>query len=229
MKKTFIGITPSFSNISGRFFLNEEYVKAIKKAGGIPVIIPYLKNDIEEIVSRINGVLLSGGGDVLPKFFKEEPELTKLTLPERDVFEIKLIRECFKRKIPVFGICRGCQVMNVAMGGSLIQDIKGKIEHYQSAPANEPTHTIIIEKGSILYEVFKKEKIMVNSFHHQAIKKVGKNLFVSAKAKDGIIEAIESKEHPFFLGVQFHIEYLTQNNKRFLNLFKFFISKAKEI
>lgn len=228
MKKPLIGITSSFSNISERFFLNIEYVKAIKKAGGIPVIIPYLKNDIQEIISKINGVLLSGGGDILPKFFKEEPELTKLALPERDLFEIKLVRECFKRKIPVFGICRGCQVINVAMGGNLIQDIKGKIEHYQSAPAKEPTHTIIIEKDSILYEIFKKEKIMVNSFHHQAIKKVGNNLFISAKAKDGIIEAVESKKHPFFLGVQFHIEYLIED-KRFLNLFKFFISKAKEI
>lgn len=228
MKKPLIGITPSFSNISERFFLSIEYVKAIKKASGIPVIIPYLKNEIEIILSKINGILLSGGGDILPKFFKEEPKSTKLAFPQRDIFEIKLIKECFKRKIPVLGICRGCQVMNVAMGGNLIQDIKGEIEHYQSAPANEPTHTIIIEKDSILYEVFKKERIMVNSFHHQAIKKVGKDLFISARAKDGIIEAIESKEHPFFLGVQFHIEYLIED-KRFLNLFKFFISKAKEI
>ncbi len=227
--KPLIGITPSFSSISQRFFLNGEYLEGIKKAGGMPFIIPYLKNNIKEIITKIDGILLTGGGDVLPKFFKEEPQSTKLAFPERDIFEIKLVKECFKKKIPVLGICRGSQVMNVAMGGSLIQDIKGKIEHYQSAPAKEPTHWIMIEKESILYEVLNKEKIMVNSFHHQAIKKVGKNLFVSARAKDGIIEAIESKEHPFFIGVQFHIEYLIEKNRRFLNLFKLFISKAKRI
>jgi len=227
MKKTLIGITPSFSSVSERFFLNIEYVKAIKEAGGIPIIIPYLKNDVKEIISKFDGILLSGGGDVLPKFFKEEPYSTKLVFPERDLFEIKIVKECYKNKIPILGICRGCQIMNVAMGGSLIQEIDTKLQHYQNAPAKEATHTVIIEKNSILYKILKKEKIFVNSFHHQAIKKLGKNLYVSARAKDGIIEAIEAKEHPFFIGVQFHVEYLFEKQREFLKIFKFFILKAK--
>ncbi len=229
MKKPIIGITPSFYSVSKRFVLNLEYVESVKEAGGIPFIIPYIDNsvnDVKKILSKIDGLLLAGGGDVLPKFFREEPESVKIVVPERDRFEIKITRECYKNKIPILGICRGCQVMNVAMGGSLIQDIKTGIQHYQTAPGREPTHTIFIEKNSILYKVFKKQKIMVNSFHHQAIKKLGKYLKTTAKSKDGIIEAIEVKNHPFFVGVQFHIEYLWKKNRRFLNLFKFFISKT---
>jgi|Deesub1362B_J571_1020462.scaffolds.fasta_scaffold00021_58 putative glutamine amidotransferase len=229
MKKPIIGVTPSFYSTSERFALNLEYVESIKEAGGIPVILPYIDksvNDVKEIVSKIDGLLLAGGGDILPKLFGEEPESTKLVVPERDRFEIKITRECYKNKIPVFGICRGCQVINVAMGGKLIQDIKTGIQHYQDAPGKEPTHTIFIEKESILYKTLKKQKIMVNSFHHQAIKKPGKNLYISARSKDGIIEAIEARNHPFFVGVQFHIEYLWKKNRNFLKLFRLFVLKA---
>lgn len=230
MKKPIIGITPSFYSLSERFVLNLEYVESIKEAGGIPLILPYIEkslDDVDEILSRIDGLLPAGGGDVLPRFFGEEPESTKFVVPQRDKFEIKIIKECYRKKIPVLGICRGCQIMNVAMGGSLIQEINTGIQHYQQAPGSEPTHTIYIEKESILYEIFKKQKIMVNSFHHQAVKKPGKNLYASAKSKDGIIEAIEAKEHPFFVGVQFHAEYLWKKDRKFLNLFKLFISKCK--
>lgn len=231
MKSPIIGITPSFYSVSERFVLNLEYVESVKEAGGIPFIIPYIDNsvnDVKGILSKIDGLLLAGGGDVLPKFFGEEPESTKLVVPKRDRFEIKIIRDCYKNKIPVLGICRGCQIMNVAMGGNLFQEIKTGIQHHQQAPGSEPTHTIFIEKNSILYKVFKKQKIMVNSFHHQAVKKPGKNLKVSARSKDEVIEAIETENHPFFVGVQFHVEYLWKKNRDFLQLFRLFILESSK-
>ena len=209
--------------------LDIEYVKAIQKAGGVPLIIPYsdLKNNVDLILEKFDGIMFSGGGDVLPSYYKEEPQKTKRVVPERDELEIELVKKCFKNKKPLFAICRGIQVMNVAMGGNLIQDINSEIEHDQSAYYDKLTHTIIIEKGTLLYEIFKKKELKVNSFHHQAVKKTGKNLKISAKAKDGIIEGIESEKHPFFLGVQFHPELLFEEHKIFFKLFKVFIDACR--
>jgi len=228
-RKPLIGITPSYNPHSEKFLLDIEYVKAIQKAGGVPLIIPYsdLKSNVDLILERFDGIMLSGGGDVLPSYYKEEPKKTKRVVPERDELEIELVKKCFKNKKPLFAICRGCQVMNVAMGGSLIQDINSEIEHDQSAYHDKLTHTIIIEKGTLLYEILKKRELKVNSFHHQAVKKLGKNLKISAKAKDGIVEGIESEKHPFFLGVQFHPERLFEKHKIFFKLFKAFVESCK--
>jgi len=228
-RKPLIGVTPSFNPYSGKFLLGVEYIRAIQKAGGIPLLIPYadFKNNVDLIFERFDGFMLSGGGDVLPFYYKEEPKKTEKVVPERDEFEIELVKRCFKNKKPLFAICRGSQIMNVAMGGNLIQDINSEIQHYQSAYYDELTHTIIIEKGTFLYEIFKKKELKVNSFHHQAVKKLGKTLRISARAKDGIVEGIESDNHPFFLGVQFHPEFLFEKHKMFFKLFKVFIDACR--
>lgn len=228
-KKPFIGVTPSFDIQSNRFYLNIKYTKAIQEAGGIPLIIPYtdFKNEIKTLLEKFDGFLLTGGGDVHPLYYREEPKKTRGVVPERDILEIEIVKACFLNKKPVFAICRGSQVMNVAMGGNLIQHINSEIEHEQSASHSKLTHTIIIEKETLLYDIFKKREIRVNSFHHQAVNKLGKDLKISARAKDGIVEAIESDKHPFFLGVQFHPEHLFEENKIFLKLFKKFIDSCK--
>lgn len=206
-----------------------KYIEAIKRVGGIPLVIPYIDLEIrkDEFFDLFDGFLLSGGGDVHPMFYGEEPRKTEKVIPERDKFEIEIVKKCFENKKPILGICRGLQVMNVSMGGTLIQDIESYIEHKQSAPYNKLTHSIIIDKKSQLYEIFGKEELMVNSFHHQAIRKLGEELKISAKAKDEIVEAIESEKHPFFIGVQFHPEHLFEENEIFFNLFKSFVECCK--
>lgn len=228
-KKPLIGLTPTFNPYSKKLLIKIEYIKAIQKAGGIPFLIPYsdLKSDVEIIFEKLDGIMLSGGGDILPLYYKEEPKKTKRVVPERDELEIKIVKMCFENKKPLFGICRGSQVMNVAMGGTLIQDINSEIEHDQSAYYDKLTHTIIIEKGTLLYEIMKIRELRVNSFHHQAIKKTGKDIKISARAKDGIIEGIESDKHPFFIGVQFHPELLFEKHEIFFRLFKVFVDFCK--
>lgn len=230
-EKPLIGVTTSFEKKSNKFYLNIKYIKAIKESGGVPLIIPYidLKNEIKTLISKFDGFLLTGGGDVDPSYYGEKPRKTRGVVFERDTLEIELVKKCFLNKIPVLGICRGLQVMNVAMGGKLIQHINSEIEHDRLKIDSKLTHTITIDKETLLYEIFKKREIKVNSFHHQAVSKLGSNLKISARAKDGIIEAIEGEKHPFFLGVQFHPELLFEENRIFLRLFKEFIESCKKI
>ncbi|MEN3046092.1 MAG: gamma-glutamyl-gamma-aminobutyrate hydrolase family protein [Candidatus Hydrothermales bacterium] len=228
-KRPLIGITPSFSEESHDYILNNKYIEAIREAGGIPLVIPYLdlENIEEEIFSFFDGFLLSGGGDVHPSFYGEELENVEKVVLERDKFEIELVKRCFENKRPLLGICRGLQVMNVAMGGTLIQDIKSDITHRQPPPYDKPVHSITVYKNSQLYQILGIEELTVNSSHHQAIKNLGKELKVSAQADDGVIEAIESEKHPFFIGVQFHPERLFNKNEAFLKLFKSFVNSCK--
>lgn len=204
----------------------DEYVKAIECAGGIPILIPFLekKENIKVIVEKIDGLLLPGGRDIEPNHYGEKPAGVKETDLLKDALEFPLIEFAIKRGLPILGICRGCQIFNVVSGGTLIQDIKTNIKHrYGDIPRNKITHNIKIEKNSLLFKIVGKEKIGVNSFHHQAVKDVAKGFRASAYAEDGIIEAIEGKSSPFILGVQCHIEHLWQKNPLFKNIFVEFV------
>ncbi len=224
----FIGITCKSSPNS--LYLPRKYIESIESNGGEPLLIPHINKFeyIEEISNLLAGILFAGGGDIEPKFYKEERmgELKRVD-EKRDAFEIKLLQRFFKNRKPVLGICRGMQVLNVALGGTLYQDIE-KItpqRHWQKNPPPQSSHEIEIMENTTLYKIFKTKKLMVNSFHHQAIKELGEGFLVSAKAKDNIIEAIEHKEHPFMLGVQFHPEYMYEKEP-FKNLFKYFVEKC---
>ncbi len=223
------------SQVEGTARLLEDYYKAIEKAGGVPLIVPFL-TDIE-ILERISefcdGILFSGGVDIDPLLYGEEPTkgLGEVT-PERDFTEVNLCQMFFKRKKPIFGICRGIQLINIALGGTLYQDINhfdNVLKHYQQAPSWHGTHKVFIKEGSWLFEIFQNDEIFVNSFHHQAIKQVAPVLAVTAKASDGIIEAVESNEKGVFIvGVQWHPERMYPKSEQQFRLFQFFIEKVKQ-
>lgn len=215
--KPIIGIT---SNIdSTTHSLQNTYIQAVIAADGVPLLVPTgLESDVQQISTLLDGLIVSGGGDMNPQLFNEEPvpELGNVT-PERDTIELELVRHMLTLDKPILGICRGHQVLNVAFGGSLYQDINSQsaspiLQHDQKAKREHQSHAVHIEKGTILASITDSEKIMVNSFHHQAVKDVPSPLIVSGKASDGIIESIESPQHSFVVGVQWHPEALIEKD-----------------
>ncbi len=233
--KPLIGISSSQENTesTSAYTTNKMYIKGVAAAGGIPVIVPITedKNLLQDITGRLSGLLLTGGDDIDPLLFGEEPHrnLRKID-PQRDFFELELTRIFRDAGKPILGICRGCQIINIAFGGTIFQDIKGQIsdityKHWQEAPLWYPTHSVYIEADTDLENIYGSGKFSINSYHHQSIKDVAPGFIVNARAEDGIIEGIEFSQD-FMLGVQWHPERLWQNNKNNFNLFKYFITAA---
>lgn len=214
------------------------YINAIKRAGGVPLVIPMTTDTVQlnAVLNTITGLVMTGGEDVNPlKYYGEEPHPRMGEIaPERDAFDYILIQMAVKKGIPVLGICRGMQMLNVALGGSLIQDIPSQVkgsmvDHRQEAPSSCATHSITIEKGSLLHNILKKDVTAVNSFHHQAVKKAAPSLKVTAVAKDGVVEAIEGKENNMrVLGLQFHPEgFAAHGECEFSPIFEWLVNEAK--
>lgn len=235
--KPLIGITASMDLSGKEYTANKDYIKAIVQMGGIPVVLPYLSNDldIKSVVEKIDGLYATGGYDIDPTLFNEEPHVNLGTIiPERDKFEITLIKETLKANKPILAVCRGCQILNIVMDGDMYQDIYSQIDHallqhQQNAPSGHGSHYVQIQKDSLLYKLSKTDKIKVNSRHHQANRHVPKPLIISGRASDGIIEAVESKEHDFVLGLQWHPENMLaeQNDKVSSKIFAGFIEACK--
>lgn len=230
--KPLIGITTLIDE-EGKSWIKSDYIDMVKYAGGIPIILPINHNlrDIEKIVSELDGFILSGGPDVDPKVYNEEKmDCCGNVIEIRDSFEIPLLLEIYKQKKSFLGICRGFQVMNVVFGGSLYQDIPtqypSNIIHSQDKPYSNGVHNV--EVFGQLEELFAKKKIIVNSHHHQGVKKLASNFIVLGKSEDGIIEAAMINDYPFGLGVQWHPEMLGKDNLESGELFKKFIESCKE-
>ena len=229
--KPVIGITTAHDITNNRFFVSYDYLYAIINNGGLPLLLPPCPfNEIQHQLSMIDGILLTGGGDINPLLYDEEPSpLIGETSLLRDDHEILLTKMALEdEKLPILGICRGLQVLCVASGGTLIQDIsKSTVCHAQKSARNEETHSIDIMDNTLLSRVLGgTKKTSVNSLHHQAVLSYSKNFIVSAVAKDGIIEALEGKKG-FILGIQWHAENLYTHNEAQNNIFKTFISKAE--
>lgn len=212
--KPIIGVTSDVEK-DDKHFLRNDYMQAIIRAGGLPFIIPIgNKEDIAQVVDMLDGLLLTGGNDINPLLFNEEPhEHLGEVSPSRDLFELELARQMLVVEKPILGICRGLQLLNVAAGGTLYQDLHHQnegpmLQHLQNAPQAHLSHFVRIAKGSLLAEIAGSERILVNSFHHQALKDVPAMFEVSGVASDGVIEAIESTDKQFVLGVQWHPELL---------------------
>ena len=234
--KPLIGITTNQSrNANGQptIMLMQSYVNAITQAGGVPVLIPSIlaEDGWETIYSRLDGILFSGGGDIGLESSPgaPHPRIDDID-PARDALELKMVQVAASDGKPFLGICRGCQVMNVALGGTLYTHIAdqltGALDH--SYPGNMRTvlvHEIKIEEGTQVAELFGEPIIKVNSLHHQGLKEIPSTLRVAGHAPDGLVEAIELPDHPFGLAVQWHPEWLTdQEGTR--NLFRKFIEAA---
>lgn len=213
-----------------RVNLPNAYINAIEKAGGVPIVIPVNTNkeNIKEQVNAMDGIIISGGDDVNPNIYKEEPlnELGYIN-PTLDKFDIEVINVALELDKPILGICRGLQVINVALGGSLYQDLKyikgSHIKHNQQTKPYLGTHYIDIKENSILKEIM-KEKVLVNSYHHQSIKTLGNKLKVIAYSNDGVIEAVQKEDKNFVVGVQWHPELMVDSCEHMLNLFKNFVN-----
>ena len=213
--------------------LNQDYITTIAQAGGVPLIIPIVKEGgiIDSQLDAIDGILLSGGQDVSPHHYHEEPirQLGELC-PERDEFEIHLIQKALKRNIPLLAICRGMQILNVALGGSLFQDIphqtSSPLQHSQLAKGHFAGHSVELIQGSLLHKILNEPRITVNSFHHQAINKLAPNLQINAKAPDGMIEGVEMATAQWVIGVQWHPERMVDHHPVMMRLFQAFVKAA---
>ena len=225
--KPLVGVSGSIDAEERKQYIPRVYLRSLLKAGVIPVLLSVDMDtkQIKSCLSRLDGVMLSGGSDLDPALFGEEPlpETSRISTI-RDQLEIRLVREAYSLSMPVFAICRGIQTLNVALGGSLYQDLptqyaspdgKQVILHNQQASAKETSHRVAFPMGSPLHAIFAKDSIKVNSLHHQAIKAVAAPLTVCAYAEDGVIEAVYDANKPFVWGVQWHPERLAAGTPLF--------------
>jgi putative glutamine amidotransferase len=232
------------SHLEGIDLINvsSDYSDAISDQGGIPLLIPILQNydedKIKDIIKSIDGLLLTGGKDIHPRFYqtenisKEVHELMKRD-PERDSFELALLKEAFRENIPILGICRGHQLINISFGGTLINDIetsiKSSISHLASLEdKTQLIHEVQIKKNSLLNKIYQKEVLLVNSFHHQCIKKIANSFEVIAESKDQVIEGIIHNGPEWIVGIQWHPEMLYKKYEVHRQIFKEFIKVVNE-
>lgn len=215
--------------------LMPSYVAAIRAAGGVPLLIPLgaSDDDLLAIIEDLDGILLPGGGDIAPEVYNGRPDVTMWGIdPERDQTELSLVRLAVRRQKPFLAICRGIQVMNVALGGTLWEDIPSQIqsdlEHDTPShlPRNLLRHTVAIQEDSLLAQYIGKTETPVNSLHHQAVRDLAPEVRITAKAPDGVIEGIEVPGHVFAVGVQWHPENLVHDDPAMLALFKGFVAAA---
>ncbi len=236
MNRPLIGISGSHNIADRQMFVRENYMQSVLRAGGIPVLLPEIEDEetAKAILDRLDGLLLAGGGDVLPSRYGEE------TLPacgeddpQRDIFELLIIPMAIARNMPIFGICRGirCSTSPWAAHSSKILNPSRtfrKKAHQQEPPFSQPVHTVCFEKGSVFERITGATEIKANSMHHQAIKKPADGLQVDGRAEDGIIEAMSAKDGSRIFAVQFHPEYLSDHDAHAQRLFDHFVKLSRE-
>ncbi|HKM08769.1 MAG TPA: gamma-glutamyl-gamma-aminobutyrate hydrolase family protein [Sphaerochaeta sp.] len=241
-KKPVIGIagTLSASPASSAFkdiqrdFTNEAYTASLVEAGALPILLPSLLSEVESLLYLCDGILLPGGFDIEPDLYgQEKGPLCQKTVRASDLFQAELLRLAYRKGIPILGICKGCQLINVHFGGTLYQDLslcgdKG-IVHAQRQKGVPFSHTVTLQEDSILSEIFGSSSLEVNSFHHQGIDRLGKGLVATALCSDGFIEGIEHKGGPWCVGVQWHPEAMMMASKGILPLFSAFVEVSRPL
>lgn len=243
MKKPVIALTPSHNLENGQMFVFPTYVRALEAAGAACFVLPLgvSSEDIKQLLSICQGVLFTGGPDVHPFLFGEE------TLAQcgqastaRDQLELSLLSSAMELKKPILGVCRGAQLINVGLGGTLYQDLstqfsasKSAIAHSQPFSPEVPSHYVKVEQDSLLAKItgasqFDSPQFQVNSLHHQAIHKLAPSLSACACSSDGLIEAVEMTDYPFLLAVQWHPEYLFSTHREALAIFQAFVQACRQ-
>lgn len=237
-----IGVTPDFNpgdreDMGGRephYFLRALYPRAIEELGGVPLILPLTTDPAlrQRLLSRLDGLLLTGSGpDLPPELYGERQRFEfRVMSRQRSEFELEMARLAARTGLPTLGICGGMQVINVALGGTLVQDIRSQLAralpHKPPGPATRVSHPVQVAPRSLLRRITRRAKIRVNSSHHQSIKQLAPSLVATAVAPDGVIEAIEAPRHPFLLGVQWHPEFLYDRDEVQRRLFRAFVKAA---
>ena len=242
--KPLIGITGNFGDKGCE--LAKGYYQSVLEAGGSPIVIPPYGDEqaLSALLDTLDGIVLSGGSDMNPLLVGEEPipQLQGIP-PERDVPELRLIRMAYERQIPILGICRGIQMLASALGGAIYQDLGVQyhdaplIKHNQDLVREQASHTVSIDKESVLGGIFRHSGLAennnggwilpVNSFHHQAVRSTGSLFRVSARSSDGVIEAMESTVHKSILGVQWHPEcFILAGDRSQMPIFNWLVSEA---
>ena len=218
MKNPIIGITLDYENNGGYskfpwYAIRENYLTCLYKFGAIPFPLLHQNSVNDFFLKNLDGLVITGGNfDINPSLYSETADGSRNLKNRRTNFEIEIFNQFLETSKPILGICGGEQLMNVASGGDLIQDIntsiKTNIQHEQLNPRDQVSHDVSIKKGSRLFQIIQNDRIKVNSAHHQSVKKTGENFMASAFASDEVIEAIEHTQHPWCLGVQWHPEFL---------------------
>ena len=243
MRKPIIGVTPDYNagdrkDMGGKeptYFLRARYMRAIEDAGGIPVVLPLLSNRAawRQVVAHVHGLLVTGSGsDLAPELYGERQRHKFAHMSrERATMELGIAKAAYRADVPMLGICGGMQSINVALGGTLYQDIaaqlKTPIDHLPAYSATKTTHAIRIAPDSLLRRIAGKARVDVNSSHHQSVKKVAPKLLQTAVSPDGVIEAIEAPNRAFLLGVQWHPEFLYDRDPIQRRLFSALIRAAR--
>lgn len=238
-----IGISSGYSE-TGRMSVGQTYVNSVIQAGGVPVILPLVRDSItaEEIISRLDGIIMSGGEDFAPAYFGEEeiPELGTVNGP-RDTSDMLLMNAAIRHKLAILGICRGEQGLNVALGGSLYQDLPAQhpsteaadssrmlLTHRQEEPSTTATQTVTIAEGSYLHQILGVTTLQVNSHHHQAVKAPAPGVTVTAETQDGVVEAFEALQYNI-VATQFHPEAFAQFGKEpYIRIFRDLVKRAEK-
>lgn len=223
MQKPMIGILPLTDMEKDSYWMLPGYMKGIEEAGGIPVMLPLTEDEtiLERLAESFDGFLFTGGQDVSPELYGEEvlPECGECS-PERDAMERILLEKILMSGKPLLGICRGIQLLNAALGGTLYQDLPaqhpGEINHHMTPPYDRAVHKVTLKPSAPLYEILGTGEIAVNSYHHQAVKELAKALEVSAVSEDGLVEGVYMPDKKFVMAVQWHPEfsYLKDENAR---------------
>jgi putative glutamine amidotransferase len=232
MDAPIVGITGYPRDERGRFSLPAEYVAAVRRAGGIPVIVAPGETRANELLEVLDALILAGGGDVDPMLYggRAHPAIYGVDR-ERDESEIALAREVRERGTPALAICRGSQVLNVALGGTLIEhlpdEVGERVAHRGSGAGTRAMHAVEIEPGSGLARTLGSQHVEASSSHHQGIRRVARELSVVARAEDGAIEGVELPRHPFLLGVQWHPEHTAGDDPAQQRLFDDLVEAAR--
>ena len=234
-RRPIIGLSGYYNQEKKITQLGDNYANTLLRAGALPMLLPRTTDEktVCELLDNIDGLLLCGGGDVVPARYGEET-LPQCGAPDeiRDEFELLLIKHALERKMPVLGICRGIQVLAVALGATLFQDIESqlgipRINHYQSEPYDDAVHTVRFKEGGLFERITGTSVMPTNSMHHQSIKEAGDRIRIEGITMDGIIEAISAADNDAVIGVQFHPEYIAHYSDFAYRLFTYFVDKAK--